>query len=311
MRLLIWRDKMGATKNGAGSKPDSLPAAGQDAAGTPPEPKPTGQPSGAEPGSFTTVNRDTLPPELQKVYDHMNRDYTQKTQAISSERSQFSAQRDAARVGTLVMQNPELRAIVRRVADGGSVADAVPQSPTAPQPQPEPDPETDPLGYIDNRIETKMRSVLGEFMPKINEGLSQVRGYVQRSQADSEFERLCAKYPLARDIGSDAVNMVRGQYRTAGGAPISMEDAYAFMAKEEPAILGSGAPQVTIPADPPVESGGSGGEGGGGGKPPEQPRGIRALQAKVKTILSAGEMTEDGFDRRLARRVVEEITTER
>lgn len=305
---------MGAKKEGATSTPKSLPGE-QETDGTPSTPPQTDQPSGSESESFSTVNRDGLSPELQAMYDNMQRAFTQKTQEIANERSQISALRNEAQVGRLVMQNPELRTVVRKVADGYSVTDAIPQGSGAPQPQPQPeiDPETDPLGYIDQRIETKMRSVLGEFMPKITDGLSQVRGFVAQSQANTEFEQLCAKYPLARDIGSDSINYVRSQYQTAGGAPIGMEDAYILLAKENPAILGSGTPQGLVktppkaPANPPVESG-SGGGGGSGRELPEAPSGVRAIQQRVRKILENGEMSEEGFTRRLARRAAEELS---
>lgn len=307
-------------KEGTGSTPNGLPEGEQDAGGTPPDATQTGQPSGAEPDSFTTVSRDDLTPELQAVYDNMNRDYTRKTQEMSTQRQELGQLRNAAQVGQLVMTHPELRPIVRRVSQGYSLEEALgAQGAQTPQNQTPPvtiDPETDPTGFVKQIVGQEVRTALGEFMPQINERLSQVSGFVRTSRANAEFDALCQKHPLARDVGIETINLVRGQYQTAGGDPISMEEAFVFLAKDEPAILGSGAPATTktsgtpppkTPSNPPVESGGSGGAGGGGGKPPEQPKGIRALQQRVFKILTDGEMSDEGYQRRLERRAAEEL----
>lgn len=308
---------MEANREGNGSNPNGLPEDRQDAEGTPADATQTGQPSGTEPASFTQISRDDLTPELQQVWDNMNRDYTRKTQELSTQRQELGQLRNAAQVGQLVMTHPELRPIVRRVSQGYTVSEALGgQGAPAPQTPPPADinPETDPVGFIKQTVGQEVRAALGEFMPRISEGLSQVRGFVQTSRANAEFEALCQKHPLARDIGIEHINVVRSQYQTAGGDPITMEEAFVFLAKDEPAILGSGAPPASrsaapprkTPSNPPVESGGSGGEGGGG-KPPEQPKGIRALQKKVFEILSAGEMSDEGYMRRVERRAAEEL----
>jgi len=304
-------------KEGTGSTPNGLPE-GQDATGTPPDATQAGQPSGEEPVPFTTINREDLTPELQQVFDNMNRDYTQKTQEMANMRQELGRSRSATQVGTLVMNHPELRPIVRRVSQGYSLQQAIGQNFYNQQPPQAPpaaiDPQEDPVGFIKQTVGQEIRAALGEVIPQLSDGLNQMRGFVQTSRANSEFEALCTKYPLARDIGSDTINLVRSQYQTAGGDPISMEEALVFLAKEEPAILGSGTPAVTrtnippkkTPGNPPVEPGGSGGEGGGGA-PPEKPKGIKALQAKVFKILSDGEMTDDGYMRRLERRAAEDL----
>lgn len=60
---------------------------------------PTGtQPTEVSTESFTSVDRNSLPPELQSVWDSMNKDYTQKSQAVAEYRKLFADVEDPQQI---------------------------------------------------------------------------------------------------------------------------------------------------------------------------------------------------------------------
>jgi len=285
--------------------------------GTQTQPKQTEQPRGEDSGSFTTVRRDQLPPELQQKWDDMNRDYTRKTQALASERSRLEALRDQASIGQYVMTHPELRPIVRKVASGVPFNEALQGNQMQGQQTtdiPEVDPEKDPVGFIKATVRGELKEVLGEYISPLREDLGQFKQYVQTGRVNAEYESLCAKYPLARDIGLDTINYTKSQYQLVDGSPISMEDAYLLIAKENPAILmppptgGQTAAQAGTPKNPPVERGGARTATGQSTTERRAVQGVRALQQKVAEIIKAGEMNEEGFARRYERRLADELS---
>jgi hypothetical protein len=261
-------------------------------------PEPPGEESGDEGFDFTQVrlediNRDDLSPEMQVVYDdvlerasNMQADYTRKTQELAAIR------RDAE-TWRMVAQHPELSRVMNealyRIDQGLPVRGEQQQSQ---QPVETPDPNTDPMGFLDNRIETKMRSLLQEFLPPLQQGIQQVTGDMQQRQAALEYNNLSAVYPGAKAVGFDELNRTRSQYRDSTGRPVSMETALHILSQGNPALVQKTQMQPKPkPKNPPVE------------QPKQQrgstvqtplPEGIRKLQADVEARRKDGSLNDLG-----------------
>lgn len=222
--------------------------------------KPTEQP-GADSveDSFTQVglediNRDDLTPEMQSVYDDMLQkrasmqgDYTRKTTAASE------VQRDAE-LWRQVMQHPELAKImtdaIYRIERGQPASGEVHTSPAEP-----PDAETDPVAFIQHTIREGIREEVGKYLPDIRSAIGEVTQFTRGTQADQEFDILCAQYPGAELVGRAEIDRVRSQYQDSTGRPISMRKALGILALDQPLLLQqpSSPPGQTRTRKAPVE----------------------------------------------------------
>lgn len=230
----------------------------QDGAGTPPQAG-TQEPPVSQPGSesftsvdITTINRDDLTPAMQPVYDsmlemhsRMNTDYTQKTQAMASDR-------EDAELWQSVQQHPVIRQrlgeMLLQVSSGQTLS---PDAPPAPDVQVEPGPPAEEPGSPQAIIRAVVREELRGILPDLKGGFAEVKevvGFMQNNQAQLEFNALAAKYPAAVAIGINRLNMFRSQYSGPGGNPVSMEQALGLMALSNPAIVQPAAAAATAAA---------------------------------------------------------------
>jgi len=263
----------------------------------PPE-QPGGE-SGDEGFSFTQVrlediNRDELTPPMQSVYDdllvranNMDADYTQKSQ-------DNAAIRKDAETWRTVQQHPDLLRVMNeaiyRKDKGLPLDDVIPQQSQQPE---SPDPNTDPIGFMRDVIRTEMKTILGEALPPIQQGLQQVTGDMQQRQALLEFDNLANIYPAAKSIGIDEINRVRNLYRDQFGKPVPMATALAIKAQENPAILNRAQrqPARPQPKNTPVEQPK---QKQGSTTPTPIPEGIRKLHDDVKARQKDGTIADLG-----------------
>lgn len=238
--------------------------------GTPGESQSSEQGGGQPSGAFTGVDRATLTPDMQAMYDSMNGDYTQKNQALAEAQKLVDARRDFAAIGELVEQNPAINKLVW---------DAVAQQRSG-QPSPEPiQPNIQPNNFgagvvpqgdaspeeLAGRamISEEVMKVVGPLMQKI-EGLTgpvgQMSTYMANNQAATEYQLLCQEFPSAATIRPQELQSTQLQYSRPGGGSITIREAFLLKAGENPALLAA-KPNETPVGTPPA-GGGVGGNTG-------------------------------------------------
>lgn len=239
------------------------------------------------------INRDDLDPQMQAAYDDLlERDANR--QAHFTQRTQQAAQvnRDAES-WQAVVSNPQLARVINDAVYNIEHGIPLDQQGGGTQEQIEPpDSETDPEGYINHLIETKMRAVLQEFVPGLQSQMNEVSGFVKGNQANLEFDNLAAKYPAAKAIGLQNIQRVQQQYTDASGRPMPMEKAFALMAQDNPGIL-----QVNATAksntkgktQTRVETSRTS-VGSSSATVADKPVGVKALQAKIKQLAADGKL---------------------
>ena len=206
----------------------------------------------SEPFSNVTledINRENLSPEMQAAYDNlsdkynnMNRDYTIKTQAIAS------VNKDAENWRTAINHSeigPRLSDMVARATSGLPVEGPTYTQSPAPTVQ-EIDPEANPMEYMLGQIDEKIQTAL----QPLQQAMGQVSGFVNNTQTQSEFQELAQKFPAIERLGVDQLNVLRSQYSTSTGQPLSLKQAVGLIAVDNPDILVSRPPASTIPKIP-------------------------------------------------------------
>lgn len=229
------------------------------------------------------INRDDLSPQMQVVYDRLLEERSNMQSGFTQSMQRAAEVRRDADTWRMVQQNPELLSVMNEAIynlDRGLPARGAQQQQQ--QPQETPDPNTDPMGFLDNQIETTVRSLLQEYLPPLQQGLQQVTGFVNQNQARLEFDNLTSKFPSAKAVGMENLNAVRSRYRDNAGRPVSMETALAIYSQESgnPAIMQPLQRQQARPTPkvPPVEQPRQQ-RGSTANTPP--PEGIRRLQDEV------------------------------
>lgn len=260
------------------------------------------QPTGQDSDSFTQVDltqidRDSLSEELRPAYDqlvtmrsNMNKDYTQKAQALSAERSEIDTVKRDAELWRFVQSHPvigqRLGQMLERANSGLPIEEEQVAQPVS---APQIDAERDPEAYLESIMERVIEKRLGKDMQDIRAGIQGVTGFVRTNQAQLEFENLCTKYPAAEALGIERLNQVRSQYLTSGGQPIPMQRALGILALDNPALLSPPPTTIPVPQKPPTV-------------PPVErpvsslpttptarlPQGVKVLQRKVDEHREAG-----------------------
>lgn len=206
------------------------------------------------------INRDDLSPEMQSAYDEMlkrysdmNRDYSHKTQAISSVNKDAENWRTAMSHPVIA---PALSDMVAQ-ANSGMPVEAPTYTRTPAPTEQTIDPEVDPVGAVVERFGKVVDEKIQAAISPLQKQMGQVSGYVGNTQAQSEFQELARKFPAVESVGINAINNLRSRYSTSMGRQISLEEAIALYAvQNDPSILTPRPPASqtrTPPTSPRVE----------------------------------------------------------
>jgi len=143
------------------------------------------------------------------------------------------------------------------------------------------------MGAIETIVGKVVSEQLGQYIPSLQQGIQQVTGFVQDNQAQLEFDNLCNVFPAAKALGIGTLNQVRGQYSDSSGRQISMADALALLARDNPRLLQKQQPRIpqTRPKVPPVEQPR---QQRGSTIPTPPPEGVRSLRARMEEQRKSG-----------------------
>lgn len=260
------------------------------------------QPTGQDSDLFTQVDltqidRESLPENLRSVYDelgtmrsNMQKDYTQKTQSLSAERSEVAAEKRDAELWRTCESHPVISQRLGQMLDRANRGLPVEEEQVAqPVAAPQVDAEQDPEAFLEGVVRRVLKEEYGKDMQDIRAGIQGVTGFVRTNQAQLEFENLCTKYPAAKALGIERLNQVRSQNLTPGGQPIPMQRALGILALDNPALLSPPPTTISVPAKqptvPPVERPVSSMPTAPAARVPQ---GVKALQGKVAEHYEAG-----------------------
>jgi len=269
--------------------------------------QPAGQDSGFTSVDLASIDRGSLPENLQPAYDSlaamkesMQSDYTRKTQDIAErEKNIVALERDAS-AWQEVMRHPELSEAIYRVGSGREVNPAPSPAPQLPAAQP--GIEDDPRAFIAGVV----KEVLSEEIGPLRDSMGVVNQFVRRSQADLEFDNLAQRVPAALAVGKDRLSLIRGRRFNADGTQISMQDALGIALVENPDILtravsqtqpagGSSQTQsVTLPQRPPAVEPSEQTSAGAGSVPATPPEGVKVIHEAIKAMKEKG-LSVDSF----------------
>ncbi len=263
---------------------------------------------GQDSDAFSGIDRATLSPEMQGMYDSMNKDYTKSKQALATQEQGWDERRDFAAIGEMIENNPALNSLVwdhiGRVRAGQNTG----AQPSAPQSN-----ATANVGVTPQQGELSPEEVAGrtmiseevmkvvgpliEQMQQLAGPVNQMTTYMSQNQANTEYELLCAKYPAAKTVRPQELQTVQLKYNRTGGAPITTEEAFLLYAATNPALLSAQAGQTAAGGDPPVVGGSGntgptgverGGAGGGSGTFKPGTRGFAELKKTAAQLLKDG-----------------------
>jgi len=307
---------MGATKQDNGSTSEGViqdgVATGNDQpTGTPAEsPSPEQPVDGLDSGAFTKVDRATLTPEMQAMYDNMNADYTQSKQTLAEQGRTLDTKRDFTAIGELVENNPVFNRLVwdeiaRQKGEGAAPGGAAAAPAAAPAAVP---------ADVTNMSEEEQagramisEEVLKVVTPLVNQ-INQLMGpvgkmsaYMSENQASTEYQLLVQKYPAAATIRPHELQSKQLQYSRPGGGSISIEEAFVLMAGDNPALLTAKPNETPTGGEPPVagragRTGVTGVERGGAGTGGAEPTGSFAPNTSGYQNLkaAAAKLVADG-----------------
>lgn len=258
-------DQQGDTTDASG-----IATVPNDTAGTPAESPSSEQlTDGQDSGAFTGIDRTTLTPDMQKMYDSMNGDYTKSKQTLAEQGRLLDSRRDFAAVGELVENNPAINKLVwdaiGQIRAGQSVDTPVNTGApddrnaglTGAQPQAQVDisPEEQAGRNMINEEVVKVVAPLVEQMNNLMGPVSQMSAYMNQNQAATEYQLLIQKYPAAATLRPQELQTKQLQYSRPGGGSINMEEAFLLMAGSNPALLTARPDQTPAGGNPPDNAG--------------------------------------------------------
>lgn len=215
----------------------------------------TEQPSDQDSVPFSNIDRDSLSPEMQGMYDNMNAHFTQSNQDNAETRRQLDEERNYAAVGRLVEENPAVNELVwneiYRARAGEAPLEGANVS-HSPQPDGQP-----PEGMSPDEVAARkmiadvVQQVLATNMPQYLKPMETIHRTMQQTQAQTDYDLLCQKYPAAKTIRPNELQVVQMRYKRADGSAISVEEAYTMMAAKNPLLL------TAVPNQPPSQTGGT------------------------------------------------------
>lgn len=277
---------------------------------TPAESQSSEQPVGQDSDAFSGIDRATLTPEMQKMFDSMNGDYTKSKQALSDQEKTWDERRDFAAIGEMIENNPGLNKLVwdhiGQVRAGQNTSQP---SPVAPEvgggvqldrmtPEQQEAYLSEQAGR--NMISEEVAKVVGPIMDQIQKlagPVNQMTTYMSQNQANTEYEILCNKYPAAKTVRPQELQTVQLQYTRTGGGSITTEEAFLLYAVKNPALLNAQPGQTVAGGDPPVVVGSGntgpvrverGGAESGGGSLKPGTRGFTELKKVAAELAKAG-----------------------
>jgi len=163
--------------------------------------EPEREPGSEEADSFTDVNPEELPPELQAIYKHMQSGFTKKTQEIAGIRKTLEKEKSKAETLDRIMSDPNYRrAFLATMGEIDSAQDAGTRS-AGPSISINPHPDVDPGEVFDEAthhgIEAASdRLIEQKLLPALQpyeNAIKSLLGEVQKSR----WETLTTKYPGA------------------------------------------------------------------------------------------------------------------
>ncbi len=275
---------MGVNNKDNGSKPadvnqqdnitDDNQAGGTSAKSPQPE-----QPVGSDSVAFSGVDRATLSPEMQSMYDSMNGDYTKSKQALAEQERSWDERRDFAAIGEMIENNPQLNGLVwdyigrvKAGQDAGATAGVVQPNLAASGTgdgvrldQMTPEQQERHLSEQAGRamISEEVAKLISPMMAQLNSltgPVNRMTDYMSQNQANTEYELLCTKFPAAKTVRPQELQTIQLKYNRTGGGSISIEEAFLLHAVSNPALLAN-QPEQTAAGGVAVVSDGSGGKG--------------------------------------------------
>lgn len=274
------------------------------------------QPTGQDSDAFSGIDRATLTPDMQKMYDSMNGDYTKSKQALADQERTWDERRDFAAIGEMIENNPQLNGMVWDYIGKVKAAQNTGEPLATSRPSPAA-PETGETARLDqmtpeqqeaylnekagrNMISEEVMKVVGPMMTQLNNlagPVNQMTTYMSQNQANTEYELLCNKYPAARTVRPQELQTVQLKYNRTGGGSITTEEAFLLYAATNPALLSADPNQTPAGGNAPVGDGSGntgptgverGGIGAGAGSLKPGTRGFAELKATAAKLLKDG-----------------------
>lgn len=262
---------------------DGVPTGGDQPTGTPAESQASEQSTDQVSGDFTGIDRNTLTPDMQKMFDSMNSDYTKAKQGLATQVATLESRRDFAAIGEVVENNPAINRMVwdaiAKIKAGQTLDEQQPDDRNAglagatSVPRDDMSPEEQAGRNMIAEEVAKAVKPLADQLNSMAGPLGQMTTYMSQNQASTEHQLLVAKYPAAASLRPQEIQTTQLKYQTASGGMISMEDAFVLMAVKNPALLTATPDQTPSGGKPPTEGGDGvvgverGGAGGGTGLP--------------------------------------------
>lgn len=207
-----------------------------------PSEQPLGDDSDEEDGlagvTLNDIDRDSLSPEMQSVYDGLVEQHGNMNAGFTQARQTASQNLTDAENWRVIEDDPQLAkvftdAIYRR--DNGLPLEWSGSEPKEKEQKELPNQETDPEGYLEAIMVRAANKALDARLPDLQKEIGTVSNHVKGQQANLEFANLVHKYPAAEGLGLGKLNAVRNRY-----PQMPLEEAFHLAAMKDPTLLAQG-----------------------------------------------------------------------